>query len=103
VSTGSWPGNARRRETLLRLPIGELVDWHLVAACAACRAERILPVRDLVGRFGGEATLAVLLPRLHCGAAACRRPAARVRLRNRFPSQPGPPIVDIVLVERRPG
>jgi hypothetical protein len=102
VSAESWPGQVRRRETLLRLPIGELVDWHLMALCASCRAERILPIRDLTGRFGDAATLAVLVPRLRCGTASCRRPPARVRLRSRFPIQPGPPIVDIVLLERRP-
>jgi hypothetical protein len=101
MNTDTWPGLVRRRETLLRLPIGELVEWHLMALCGSCLQERILPMRDLVARFGETATLAILLPKLRCGAASCRRAASRVRLRSRFPSQPGPPIVDIVLLERR--
>ena len=31
---------SRQRETLLRLPIGELAAWHLVAECAATDPNR---------------------------------------------------------------
>jgi hypothetical protein len=90
----------KRRETLLRLPIGDLAEWHLTLTCAACRAERILLIRDLVARHGPDRTLVMLLPRLRCRVATCRRAPACVRLRSRFPAHPGPPIVDVVLAGR---
>ncbi len=80
---------AKRKDTLLRLPIGELVTWQLVASCAACRADRVVFVRALVERFGERATLVMLVPRLRCGAQACRRPPSRVVLRNRDPAPAG--------------
>ena len=48
---------SKRRETLSRLLIGELVIWQLVASCSGCRADRVLFVRELVKRFGKMATL----------------------------------------------
>ena len=73
---------SKRRETLLRLPIGELVTWQLVASCSGCRADRVLFVRELVERVG-EATLVMLVLRLRCRVETCRRPPVRVMLRNR--------------------
>jgi len=102
VSGDAWPGNIRRRETLMRLPIAELAEWHLIVACAACRAERLLPVRELVESQGPHRTLVMLVPRLRCRVATCRRPPASVRLRSRFPAHPGPPIVEIILCQDRP-
>ncbi len=84
----------------MRLPLGELAEWHLVVTCAACRAERILPVSDLLAAYGAQRTLVMLVPRLRCRVAACRRPPSLVRLRSRFPAHPGPPIVDVVLTGR---
>jgi hypothetical protein len=98
MSSDVWPGSLRRRETLIRLPISELAEWHLMVSCAACRAERILPVRSLAERYGGDRTLVVLLPRLRCGVASCRRPPSLVRLRSRFPAHPGPPLVEVVVM-----
>jgi len=92
-----WPGSMKRRETLLRLPIGELAEWHLTLTCAACNTERILLLRDLVASHGPHRTLVMLLPRLRCRVSTCRRPPACVRLRSRFPAHPGPPIVEVVL------
>jgi hypothetical protein len=80
---------SKRRETLLRLPIGELSAWHLVASCPACRADRYLPIADLVTRFGEAATLAALVPRLRCRVVGCRQPPSAVLLRNRYPAQMG--------------
>ena len=80
---------SKRRDALLRLPIGDLVTWHLVASCAACRADRVVLVRDLVERFGQAPSLAVLVPRLRCGVETCRRPPSHVVLRNRYPAQVG--------------
>ncbi len=80
---------SKRRQALLRLPIGELVTWQLVASCSRCRADRLLPVRELVERFGEKATLVMLVPRLRCGVETCRRPPAAVVLRNRSPAAKG--------------
>ena len=81
--------DARKRETLIRLPIGDLVTWQLVCSCAACRSERVLFMRELVERFGETATLVMLVLRLRCHVETCRRPPSRVVLRNRYPAQVG--------------
>ena len=88
---------SRRKETLIRLPIGNLAAWHLMVACDHCRAESAVMVRDLVARFGSEQRLVFLVQRLRCKEPRCRRPPDRVRLRSRFPVQPGPPIVEVWL------
>ena len=90
---------SKRRETLLRLPIGELVTWHLVASCSGCRAERVVFVRDLVESFGEDATLVMLVLRLQCRVETCRRPPVRVMLRNREPAAVGKAgFVEVALV-----
>ena len=78
---------SRQRETLIRLPLADLVGWQLLASCGACRADRIVMVSDLVARYGAERTLVVLVPRLRCGT--CRRPPTDVVLRNKYPAQMG--------------
>ena len=89
----------RQRDTLARLPIGELSAWHLLASCDACRADRILPVDTLVARYGSESSLIMLVPRLRCGT--CRRPPAEVRLRSKLPDGRRPEPVEVFL-RRRP-
>ena len=90
---------SKRKDTLVRLPIGELVTWQLLASCSVCRADRVLFVRELVERFGQEATLVMLAPRLRCGVETCRRPPSRVALRNRYPAaMGGPGFVEVVLL-----
>ena len=90
---------SKRRETLLRLSIGELVTWQLVASCSGCRADRVLFVRELVERFGETPTLVMLVPRLRCRVETCRRPPMRVTLRNRYPAAlGGPGFVEVALV-----
>ena len=89
----------RRRETLLRLPIGELVTWQLVVSCGACRADRVVMLRALVERFGETPALVMLVPRLRCQVRTCRRPPVRVLLRNREPAGPGKSgFVEVALV-----
>ena len=92
----------KRRERLLRLPIGELAGWHMVAVCGTCRQERIVHISDLVLRYGPGPTLAQIAPRLRCARQQCRQPAIKLRLRNRFPVHPGPALIDVVLIDRRP-
>ena len=87
----------RKRDTLIRLPIGELAAWHLMVACDHCRAERAVMVRDLVARFGPEQRLVFLVQRLRCKEPRCRRPPDRVRLRSKFPALPGPDVVEVWL------
>jgi hypothetical protein len=94
------PGN-KRRDTLARTPIGELAGWHLLALCGTCRQERIVSINSLVERYGQTPTLYQIVPRLRCAAVRCRQPPIVVKLRNRFPVQPGPPLVEILLVDRR--
>ena len=88
---------SRQRETLIRLPIGELAEWHLMVACDHCRAERAVMVRDLVARFGSEQRLVFLVTRLRCKEPRCRRPPDRIRLRSKFPALPGPETVEVWL------
>jgi len=95
----SWPGARKKREALMRLPIGELAAWHMMVICAACRDERAVMVRDLVARYGGTPTLAAIVPRLRCRVAGCRRPPAYVSLRSKFPAQPGPDMIELALKE----
>ncbi len=93
----------RRRETLLRLPIGELATWQLLCTCQPCRSERMVALRTLVERCGPEMRLAVLLPRLRCRADGCRQAPARVVLRNKDPARKdGPSFVTIVLRQQAP-
>ena len=87
----------KRRTTLMRLPLSDLAGWHLLAACPACRDERIIQLDGLIERYGGTQTLILLVPRLRCRFRNCRQPAAGVRLRNRFPVHPGPALIDVVL------
>lgn len=94
---------SKRGVTLMRLPLADLTGWHLAVRCAACQADRIVRLDDLIGRFGADATLAVLLPRLRCKAAACRRPPSSVLLRNRFPQKPGPKLVEAELMRAHSG
>ncbi len=90
---------SKRRETLLRLSIGDLVTWQLVASCGGCRADRVLFVRELVERFGEKPTLVMLVPRLRCQVETCRRPPVRVMLRNREPTaKGGAGFVEVALV-----
>ena len=84
-----------KRDKLIRLPIGDLAAWHLMVACDHCRAERAVMVRDLVSRFGAEQRLVMLVPKLRCKEPQCRRPPDRIRLRSRFPVQPGPALVEV--------
>ncbi len=91
---------SRQRETLLRLPIGELAAWHLVVECAACRAERYVMIRDLIARFGSEQRLVFLVTQLRCKAMTCRRPPSQVRLRSKFPAaMGGPAMVEVTIKE----
>ena len=90
----------RRRDALMRMPIGELATWHLMAACAACRQDRIVSVRSLIERYGPGITLMPIVPRLRCGMPTCRLPPSRLRLRNRFPTHPGPSLVEVMLWDR---
>ncbi len=99
VSDDRWPGSHKRRDALIRLPIGEMAAWHLMVMCAACRDERVLLVRDLVARYGPTPTLAAIVPRLRCKAPGCRRPPVCVTLRSKFPAQPGPDVIEVVLKE----
>ena len=93
----------RRREALMRMPIGELSTWHLMAACQACRQDRIVSIQSLVERYGPEITLLPIVPRLRCGIPTCRLPPCRLRLRNKFPAHPGPTLIEVLLWDRRPG
>ena len=79
------------------MPIGELSDWHLMVACDACRADRILAVRNLVELVGPDQKLVTLVPRLRCREAACRRPPSQVRLRSKFPIHPGPEMIEVLI------
>jgi hypothetical protein len=91
----------RQRDALLRMTLAELAGWHLVATCAACRQDRIVSIQSLLEHYGGAATLLRLIPRFRCGAARCRLPPSRVLLRNRMPVQPGPKLIEIVLLDAR--
>jgi hypothetical protein len=93
---------SKKREALARFPIGELAGWHLVALCGACRKELIVSIDVLVTRYGPTPTLARITPRFRCAMKQCRQPPLTLRLRNRFPVQPGPPLVDVLLVDGRP-
>jgi hypothetical protein len=95
----SWPGSRKKRDALMRLPIGELAAWHMMVMCAACRDERAVMVRDLVTRYGVSPTLAGIVPRLRCKGTGCRRVPAYVTLRSKFPAQPGPDVIEVVLKE----
>jgi hypothetical protein len=86
----------KRRGVLLRLPIGDLSAWHLVAGCPVCRQDRYVLIADLVARSGPNETLVALMPRLRCKVPECRQSPATVRLRNRFPVQAGPELIDVV-------
>ena len=93
--------DVKRRDTLLRLPIGELKAWHLVVTCEACGHDRYLHIDTLVERFGTEEKLVMLVPRLRCREPTCRQPPSRVRLRNRYPAQMGGgPKFDVLLKPR---
>ena len=89
---------ARRRDTLARLPIGELLTWHLMVACDSCRTERAVMLKDLVARFGSEQRLIFLVTRLRCKEPSCKRPPSMVRLRSKYPAQMGgPAMVEVTL------
>ena len=92
---------SRQRETLIRLPIGELSAWHLLCSCGACRADRLMMLGELVARYGSARTLVVLVPRLRC--RTCRRPPTDVVLRNKYPAQMGGGFVQVVLRSGRGG
>lgn len=92
----------KRRDTLLRLPIGDFAEWHLMVLCAQCRQDRVVSIRSLLDRFGDGITLLRLIPRLRCGVGTCRQKPAMVRLRNRMPVHPGPPLIDVTLLDARP-
>ena len=91
----------RHRDTVLRLPIGQLANWHLAAVRGACRQDRVVSIRSLPEHYGPNVTLLRLVPRLRCGFPQCRQPPTRLSLRNRFPVQPGPSLVEGVLVDVR--
>lgn len=79
----------KRRDTLIRLPIGDLAAWHLVVSCGVCRKDRYVEIGQLIERCGKDAKLVTLLPRLRCRERTCRQPPEKVRLRNRYPAQAG--------------
>jgi hypothetical protein len=87
----------KRRDALIRMPLADLAGWHLVATCGACRQDRIVSIRSLIEHYGGEIALLALVPRFRCGVPSCRIPPARLKLRNRMPVHPGPPLVEVVL------
>lgn len=88
----------RQRDTLLRLPLADLVGWRLVVSCGACRVIRIVMVGELAARYGPERTLGMLVPRLRCREPTCRQRPTGVVLRTRPPSQfDGPMSVQVVL------
>ena len=93
--------SSRHRDTVLPLPIGQLATWHLAAVCGACRQDRVVSIRSLLEHYGPDVTLLRLVPRLRCGLPQCRQPPTRLTLRNRFPVQPGPSLVEVVLVDAR--
>jgi hypothetical protein len=79
----------KRRTTISRLPIRDLSAWHLIAACPECRQDRYVHIEALVKRFGPEATLVMLVPRLRGSTPGCRTPPNKVTLRNHYPAQYG--------------
>lgn len=91
---------SKRGATLARLPLADLTGWHLMVKCTACRADRVVAIDDLISRLGPGSSLAVLLPRLRCKVAGCRRPPSSVTLRNRFPQKPGPKLVEAELIRQ---
>jgi hypothetical protein len=99
--TGVTGAPNRRRDALLRMPLAEISTWHLLAMCGACHQDRIVSVRSLLDQFGPGVTLLQLVPLFRCCVASCRRPPARLTLRNRFPVKPGPVLVEVVLLDRR--
>ncbi len=82
-----WMVHQGRTAKLVRLPLGDLLTWHLVCSCRPCRKDRVLPVAELVGRVGTSANLLTLTPKLRC--ETCRQPPVGVMLRNRYPEQVG--------------
>ena len=90
---------ARHRDTLARLPIGELTAWYLLASCDACHRNRIVPVADLAARYGLESSLVMLIPRLRC--SQCRRAPAEILLRSKMPDGKRPDAIEVVF-RRRP-
>lgn len=89
---------ARHRDTLARLPIGELTAWHLLASCDGCRRDGIVPVAGLAARYGADTSLIMLVPRLRCGA--CRRAPANVLLRSKMPDGKRPDVIEVVFRRR---
>jgi hypothetical protein len=99
--TGVTESPIRRRDALLRMKLGEISTWHLMAMCGACHKDRIVSVRSLIEHYGSGVTLLGLVPRFRCGVVTCRRPPVRLMLRNRFPVQPGPALVEVMLIDAR--
>ena len=88
---------SRQEETLVRLPIGELIAWHLMAACdplpnRACRdgarSRGAFRLRTAAGILGDAAAVQ--------GATVPPAPDRR-RLRSKFPALPGPAVVEVWL------
>ena len=91
----------KRRDVLLRMALADLAGWHLLATCDACRQDRIVSLQSLVDHYGSTITLLRLVPRFRCGVPRCRQPPCLLRLRNRLPVHPGPPLIDVVLLDAR--
>ena len=57
-----------------------------------------MKIGGLADRFGEDAKLVTLLPKLRCKTPGCGSPPDWVRLRNKFPVHPGPALIDVVLL-----
>ena len=94
---GHNTSNEKRRHALIRLPLGDLAHWHLMATCPQCRDKRYLPIGALIDRYGPEHTLSDVLTRLRCRFRTCRQAPAALHLFSKLDGDPGPPVVHVVL------
>jgi hypothetical protein len=77
---GHNSSNRKRSSTVMRAPLSEYADWHLVLDCAGldCPRMRAYDVAALAGLYPDE-TVAGVIRRLRCSTCACSPAVARMR------------------------
>jgi hypothetical protein len=65
-------------------PVWQLKGWQLDIRCSRCRRHTVLPLSDLVDRYGPEVSVIEVVRRLRCGGFRaenkCRARPSLVRL-----------------------
>lgn len=74
--------NSTRRANIVTRQLSNFPDWRFEVGCPRCNLRRVLPVADLIQRFGGQHIVAEVAERFVC--RHCRGMPDMIVISNRL-------------------